>query len=214
MTQYISFLQLKGGAGKSTLSANLCGFLLEKKKTVLAVDADLPQGTLSAWCSMFEHPKLTCETARNLDELMQVLEAAEGKYDYVVIDSPPRMAEIMNAILYISDLVLLPMAATSPDLWAVSDMAELITKALEAKDKKVNLRIVWNRFKNTSKSNEIREAALETFGYPEIPVPISNYVAYEEVIGLGKHALIHNHQKAKQQFQDFGKEVLKALKQG
>ena len=52
MTKYIALLQLKGGAGKSTITANLCGYLLSQNATVLTVDADIPQGTLSAWASL------------------------------------------------------------------------------------------------------------------------------------------------------------------
>ncbi len=211
MTKFISFLQLKGGAGKSTLSANLCGFLLEQGHTVLAVDSDMPQGTLAAWASMYEHPKFKCLTAADPQQLITILKHANGHFDFVVIDSPPRMAEMMTAILYVSDLVLLPMAATSPDIWAVSDMAGIINKTLKAQDKKVKIRVVWNKYKDTKKMQETREDALSIFGYKEIPVPISNFIAYAEVMGMGRHALDYNHAKAKSQFTDFGNAVLTAL---
>ncbi|MCO8088230.1 AAA family ATPase [Acinetobacter indicus] len=212
MTKYISLLQLKGGSGKTTISINLTGFLLSKKKKVLAVDADLPQATFSAWCALYKNPKLEYATARNIDELLAVLEQAEGQFDYVVIDSPPRMAEMMNAIMYISDLVLLPVAPSAPEIWAMGDMFEVIKDALNARDKQLNLRIVWNKFKGTKKENQTRQEVLDVYGYPEIPVPINTYVAYNEVTGQGTHVIEYTHDKAKAQFESFGKEVLKALK--
>lgn len=212
MTQYISVAQLKGGVGKTTIAYNLCGFLIEENKTVLAIDADMPQGTLSSWANLYEHENFTCTCANSVEELIEIYKQADGKFDYVITDTPPHMAEIMKATLFVSDLVLLPIAASAPDIWAVWDMLEIISNATESKGNKINLRIVWNKFKETKKANEIRADAVESFKYKEIPTIISPYVAYSEAIGVGKHALTFHHKKAKDQFYSFGQDVLTALK--
>lgn len=213
MTQYISISQLKGGAGKTTTAITLCGYLLTQGKSVLAIDSDLPQGTFSAWASMLDEPNFKFTTCHNAEQLVEILKQADGDFDYVLIDTPPRIAEIMKVVLYVSDLVLIPMAATAPDIWAFGDMVETINETLEAKDSSVNIRLVWNQFKPTKKSLEIRKDAVESYGFKEIPQHISNYIAYSEVVGIGKHSLNYNHAKAKIQTIAFGEAVIKALNQ-
>jgi len=46
MPKVIGVVQIKGGAGRSTLATNLAGELGKMAKTVL-IDCDMPQGTSS-----------------------------------------------------------------------------------------------------------------------------------------------------------------------
>ena len=48
MTKIISVIQLKGGAGKSTVATNLAAMLAERGRTLL-IDADSPQYTSECW---------------------------------------------------------------------------------------------------------------------------------------------------------------------
>ena len=48
MTKIIGVIQVKGGAGRSTISTNLAGELSRQGKTVL-IDCDMPQGTSASW---------------------------------------------------------------------------------------------------------------------------------------------------------------------
>jgi chromosome partitioning protein len=48
MTKIIGLVQVKGGAGRSTVSTNLAGELSKLDKTVL-IDCDMPQGTSASW---------------------------------------------------------------------------------------------------------------------------------------------------------------------
>ena len=47
----IGIIQVKGGAGRSTVSTNLAGELSKLGKTVL-IDCDMPQGTSASWYSV------------------------------------------------------------------------------------------------------------------------------------------------------------------
>lgn len=210
MTKYISALQLKGGTGKSTITANLCGFFLGLGKTVLTVDGDMPQGTLTAWAALApsneNHSHISVD---NVDELIAVLKQAQGQFDIVLIDAPPRLAEVMKAILYVSDLALIPLAPTTPDIWAASDIKTMITDI--AQEKTVNAHLVFNKFKQTSRTDAIRKEAIEILELPQINTALSDYVAYSDTMGIGTHVLNHKHKKAKDQFLAFGNEVLDAL---
>lgn len=211
-TKYISLLQLKGGVGKSSIAINLTGFLIENLKSVLLVDADLPQATAFAWSSQFNHALLTIETAQNLPELMDVLRNADGQYDYVVIDSPPRMADMLKATLMTSDLAIVPMSPTAPDIWSFDDLNDVIQDAFSS-GSSTEVRILWNKFKPLARYQKIRADVVKDFDQAEFKTTLSDLVAYPDVVNSGKHIMIHSHTRAKAQFKAFGQEVLQLLEE-
>ncbi len=211
MTQYIALVQVKGGAGKSTIAANICGYFVSKGVSVLSVDADMPQATLSGWAALTpEHENHHHVAVSTTEELIQELEQADGKYDIVIIDSPPRIAEMLKAILFIGDLVLVPLEATAPDIWSTQDLLPIIHEA--AKEKELNLRLVFNEYTPSKRNAEIRAEAIATLQLPQMESYLTRYVGYSEVMGTGKHVLKHNHQKSKAQFKQFIAEVETLLK--
>ena len=42
-----------------------------------------------------------------------------GSFDFIVIDGPPRQHEVLRSAIVASDLVLMPVKASSFDVWAV-----------------------------------------------------------------------------------------------
>lgn len=213
MTKYISIAQLKGGSGKTTLASIVISYLISKKKKVLAIDSDLPQATLSAWGSLLEDPNVTFAECTNTDELAELLKSADGEYDYVITDTPPRIESTMRMVLLASDLVLVPMAATAPDIWAFSDMVNAIHALYDEENPDLShIRIVWNEYKPTKKAELVRADTVQEYGFKDFEQYISNYVAYSDVIGAGKHIMIHNHPKSKIQVENLGKQIVKALK--
>lgn len=210
-TKYISMLQLKGGAGKTTIASNLIGYFLTKNKKVLGVDADMQQGTLHAWSNLFKHPKFECVGVNSLEELINVLREAQEKFDIVITDLPPRLADIARSSLVFSDLVLIPVAISSADVWAAMDLTKLI-EASKSESNNAKVRLVWNRFKSTKRKIEAKEEVKQLLGHDEIKQYISDYVAYSDVLGLGTWVGDHNHEKAKTEFLAFAKEVEKLIK--
>ncbi|HGW3984055.1 AAA family ATPase [Acinetobacter baumannii] len=210
-TKYISLLQLKGGAGKTTIAFNLIGYFLSKNKKVLGVDADMQQGTLYAWSNLFKHPKFECVGVNTLEELINVLREAQEKYDIVITDLPPRLADIARSSLVFSDLVLVPVPISSADVWAAMDLTKLI-EAAKAESNTAKIRVVWNMFKSTKRKIESKEEIKQLLGHDEVKQHLSDYVAYSDVLGLGTWVGDHNHEKAKAEFLAFAKEVEKLIK--
>lgn len=218
MTKIISCAQLKGGTGKSTITANLAGYLAMKGKTVLIVDADGPtQYTAFSWhalCVKNQHKeaeKISAVKVISTDELISVLQDNDGAYDYILIDSPPRMAEMMRAIIYVSDLTLIPLNVTGPDIWALDDMKDLIKEAKVAKQD-TNIKLVINRLKDKSSAWKTRDMVLQAFELPYIKTPLYEYDTYQTVIGKGTHASAYHIPKPKMQFIKFAKDVLNEIK--
>ena len=116
----IGVIQVKGGAGRSTVSTNLAGELSKLGKTVL-IDCDMPQGTSASWYSVREQAgkasNLVADTATNHRELVAKVEQYQDA-DFIVLDGPPRIAELTRAILVLADLCLVPVGASAAEIWA------------------------------------------------------------------------------------------------
>src|SRR5690349_17871393 len=89
MMNVITLASRKGGAGKSTLTAQLAAQAQQQGKRVMVLDAD-PQGSLKLWHSLRPNtlPKLV--TAERGIERPLAFAMIEGT-DYVFIDTAPTM---------------------------------------------------------------------------------------------------------------------------
>ena len=154
MAKIIGIIQVKGGVGRSTVATNLAGELAKKGRTVL-IDCDMPQGTSASWYSLRREigraDDLEADTARDHRELIQKVERHAKGADFIVLDGPPRIAEMTRAILMLADVCLIPVGASVAEVWATTDVLAIIDEAKKAK-KKVKAHIVWTCLLYTSPS--------------------------------------------------------------
>lgn len=187
MAKTIGIVQVKGGVGRSTLATNLAGELAKRGPTVL-IDSDLPQGTSASWCSLrlttSPAGRLTGETARNHQDLISKVSTAATTADYVVVDGPPRIAEMTRAILLLSDLCLLPVAASVAELWATSDVLPIIEEARQVRS--IDVRLVWTRHRATTVlARELGDLVKAELPLPRLKTTLGLRVAYVEALGSG-----------------------------
>ncbi len=188
MTKTIGFIQVKGGAGRSTLATNIAGMIAESK-TVALIDCDLPQATSASWYairkSIGKEGALTIAMAKNHDELVQKWKYLSAEHDFVVIDAPPRIAEMTKVALILSDLSLIPVGPSLADIWATSDLLSTIQLAKEHKPG-VNAKIIWNKFRPTIKSAQLlAQAAKKELGLKVLKNTLGYRVAYSDAYGEG-----------------------------
>src|SRR5512137_2759993 len=116
MTQIVGIVQVKGGVGRSTIATNLASVFSLRKPTAL-IDCDLPQGTSASWFAVrkAEIPptNLTLATARDYRELVHRAQELARDHRYIIIDAPPRIAEMTRAIIVMSSLSLIPLGASA-----------------------------------------------------------------------------------------------------
>ena len=209
----IGIIQVKGGAGRSTVSTNLAGELSKLGKTVL-IDCDMPQGTSASWFSVREQAgkagNLIADTATNHRELVAKVEQYQDA-DFIVLDGPPRIAELTRAILVLADLCLIPVGASAAEIWATSDLLALIEEAKQVKP--VNARMIWTRYRpNTKLAQELSELATKELGLAALTTTLGMRVTYMQALGEGLTVAELADQSAKVEARSLVEEVKKLLK--
>ena len=182
----IGVIQVKGGAGRSTVSTNLAGELSKVGKTVL-IDCDMPQGTSASWYALREQAgragDLVADTATSHRELVAKVQGYQDAA-FVVLDGPPRIAELTRATLVLSDLCLIPVGASTAEIWATGDILALIEEAKKVKP--IDARMVWTRYRpHTKIAQQLSEQAKQELGLPAIGTTMGYRVAYTEALGEG-----------------------------
>jgi chromosome partitioning protein len=129
MAFIVAVAQRKGGAGKSTLTANLATALAGKGLRVAVLDTD-PQQTLSRWAN--ERAKAGPRALPLLLEapagwrLPAALDKLRGGQDVVLLDTPPHADTDARIAIRNADLVLVPLQPSSADLWAMDATLDLV----------------------------------------------------------------------------------------
>jgi len=188
MTQIVGIIQVKGGVGRSTIATNLAAVLSEKAPTAL-MDCDLPQGTSASWYAVriSDAPpdNLTLATVHDYRELVARANDLAVDHRYIIIDAPPRIAEMTRAIIVMSTLCLVPLGASAAEIWSTADLIKTINAARGYRAD-IDVRIVWNRFRaQTREANDLSEAASKELGLKELTTRLGYRVAYSEALARG-----------------------------
>ena len=179
----ITIAQQKGGAGKTTLTAQLAVALARQGLRVAAVDID-PQGSLTAWHSL----RPDSATPLTLSQvpgwrLGNDLDRLKASHDVVLIDSPPHAETEAKTAIRAADLVLLPVQPSPMDLWAMKPTQDV------ARKEKTPVLVVLNRMPPRGRLSEQVMAHLETQDAPVAASQLGSRVAFASSMMEGLGAL-------------------------
>mgnify|MGYP001792019004 FL=1 len=124
----ISLINQKGGCSKSTTAVHLSYWLSSKGNEVQLIDADA-QGSSSTWLKSMEDNPIPVTVLQSPDELLEQIPELAAQCDYLVVDGPAGLAESSRAILFRTDLAVVPCQPTGLDLQSASDAVRLIKQA-------------------------------------------------------------------------------------
>ncbi|RFF27245.1 MULTISPECIES: ParA family partition ATPase [unclassified Wenzhouxiangella] len=193
MAYIVTITNQKGGCGKTTVAMGLAGTLGLRGHKVLVVDADV-QATASRWAFAAEEGKPFPATVTGLaaagSKLHQQVRKYVGDYDYIVIDTPPAVeSSAPQSALLISDLAMMPVIPSPPDLWAAQGILRLIQAAQVVNDQLEAL-LLPNMVPRTVLGREALEA-LDAFELPVFETGLGQRTAYREasISGVAIQAL-------------------------
>lgn len=181
----------KGGCGKSTLAINLAVHWHVMGYRVLLCDAD-PQGTAIQWAAVAEGKGVDAPSVVAAgDNLRSALAPLLTQHDITIIDTPGRMGRRLAAALMLADLVLVPTAPSTADVWALGGLLDTLEQAREVRP---DLRavLVVNRSDGRTRigraSTDVLSAVTEL---EHCPVAITTRIAFPEALSAGDGVTRH-----------------------
>jgi chromosome partitioning protein len=127
---------IKGGVGKSTLTANIAVALAQGGADVLVIDGD-EQASAATFAAIRSELELDARfTTVQLQgaAIRQQVRQLSSKYDEIVIDVGGRDTGSLRAALTVADALLIPFQPRSVDLWAADQIAALVREAREVNE--------------------------------------------------------------------------------
>lgn len=179
----ITIAQQKGGAGKTTLAAQLAVTWARRGNAVGLVDID-PQRSLASWHGWRRehHPggvELHLSDVAGW-RLGTELGRLRQRFDVIVVDTPPHAETEARAAVRAADMLLLPIQPSPMDLWATAPTARM------AETENTPALIVMNRMPPRGKLPEIMLEKLLEEGLPIAHTKLGNRVAYAASMMEGK----------------------------
>ncbi len=193
----ISFLNQKGGVGKTTLSINVAMVLALKKYKVLLIDAD-PQNSALDWAAIRKKEGAFTVVSITKPIIHKEIKKLSKNYDHIIIDGPPRIYDVAKSAIVSSDLVIMPVQPSPYDVWAANEVVNLIKEVSEPLEEIKNIKccfLINRKIVNTAVGRDVVQA-LEHYGMHVFENHICQRVAYVETAAIGS-TVIENLDKDK-----------------
>jgi chromosome partitioning protein len=180
----ITIAQQKGGAGKTTLAAQLAIVWSLQGKRLALLDID-PQGSLAAWAELrrmrlgvaglgFEFAALSGWRAS------EWIERHARETDFVIVDSPPHAELEARIALRAASLVVVPLQPSPLDLWSSATTLRL------AREESRPILAVLNRVPARSSLAETVIAELARDNVPIAAATLGSRVAFAQAMAQGR----------------------------
>jgi len=178
MAVVITVAQQKGGAGKTTLAANLAvAFAARWRVALLDID---PQHSLKRWHTLRLSRGATAMGFSDISgwRLAGELDRLRRSFDLLLVDSPPQIDTDARLAIRGADLVLVPVQPSAPDLWAAEGTLKL------AAEERRTARVVLNRAAAGRLRTEA-EAEIARLGLPRLATVIGNRAGVPGAFAMG-----------------------------
>lgn len=151
----ISILNQKGGSGKTTLAVNLARYFTLREEATLLIDSD-PQGSARDWHTNSDGELLDV-IGLDRPTIDKDINKFKMLYKWIIVDGAPQLSHMAVKTVMCSDVVLIPVQPSPYDIWASSDIVELVKARRDITDGKLKAAFVVSRqISNTSIGKELR----------------------------------------------------------
>ena len=226
----ISFINPKGGGGKTTSISNLAVALLKLGHKVKALDAD-PQNSLSQWNKIRDFQIQNGEDLKSLfvasvqgQSLIEIVEETKkvNPETFILIDTTGTNDQNTRAAMLRSEYIITPCSYSPIELWEVHKVIKLTENLAQRTNKeKIKVLLFFNKTPTNPKSHEGRkEAAIEylesSMIFPDkiFNTAIKERVVFQDAMGEGKGVVEYkpSNPDAKQEILSLAKELVNFIK--
>jgi chromosome partitioning protein len=178
----ISFVNQKGGVGKTTSAINVAASLKRRNYAVKFIDAD-PQGSASRWQAVESNNAF--EVVHHPEPISKIdIEQLSQSCDFLVIDAPPAIGDITKSILAVTDLSIIPLSPSSLDIWSCRGTLDMVDEA-QVENPDLNVKLLINRkIPGTRVGREARDS-LSIFNMDLLDTELCQRVAYIDAMTSG-----------------------------
>ena len=202
----ISFVNQKGGVGKTTTAINLAISLKKKNYNLVFIDAD-PQGSAIQWHSIEGNNSLEILHHPSPVQANDIKELSKN-YDYVIIDAPPAIGDITKAILAVTDLAIVPLSPSALDVWSCKGTLKMIDE-IRPINSEIEVKLLVNRIiPGTRIGREARET-LKRFQMNVFDTELCQRVAFIDAMTSGVSVMQYApHSKAASEIERLCDEII------
>lgn len=206
----IAVLNQKGGSGKTTIATHLARALQLEGKSVLLVDSD-PQGSARDWAAAKEENDVQVIGMERPNILTRDVKRIVDR-DFVIIDGAPQIKDIARAAVKTSDLILIPVQPSPYDIWATSDLVELVKDRIEMTDGGLKAAFVVTRVIANTRIGKDIYSSLEGYELPVLKSFVTQRVIFAESARTGMTAMDdHPAGDAAREIRNLASEVLQIM---
>jgi|AGTN01.1.fsa_nt_gi ATPases involved in chromosome partitioning len=186
----VTIAQQKGGAGKTTMAAQLAVAYARAGRRVGLIDID-PQGSLATWYEV--RKALVGADGAGIAfvqasgwRLSTELDRMKRDVEVILVDSPPHAETDVRIAVRSADLIMVPMQPSPMDLWATQPTLDM------AKREKSAALVVFNRTPPKGKLVDAVRAKIIQADLPVAGTVLGNRVAFAASIMEGKGVVESN----------------------
>jgi chromosome partitioning protein len=154
---------------------------------VLLVDSD-PQGSARDWAAVREEHSVQVVGMERPNILTRDVKRISDR-DFVIIDGAPQAKELAIAAVKASDFVLIPVQPSPYDIWATSDLVDLVKGRIEITEGSLKAAFLVSRVISNTRIGKDVFSSLEGYDLPVLKSFVTQRVIFAESARNGETAL-------------------------
>jgi len=184
----VSILNQKGGVGKTTLAVHLARYFTKKGERTMLIDSD-SQGSSMDW-----HERSNGDLVQTVGQPALTLPQDVKKYKemgikWIFIDGVPQVSAKTASAIKASDIVLIPVQPSPYDVWASSEIVELVkTHQAMAFNRPYAAFVISRKIVNSNLGKDVHES-LQGYELPVFKSVTCQRVVYPHSANIGSTVL-------------------------